>query len=217
MKIGDAINSFTLVGIEGSRGGKFRVRCICGNEKVVKRSLVINGLEKSCGCYKAKSAKARFTKHGEVQHINGKRTASPEYRTWQNMRNRCANPNSQDYRYYGGRGVNIDAEWGDFNNFLRDMGRRPSPSHTLERINSNEGYNKNNCCWATRKAQARNRAYAKTKAWELAEQLGVKDTTAHHYIWRVRTKDKGGALNFKHYLSSELEAKVREFIKEKGI
>ena len=98
---------------------------------------------------------------GEVRQINGKRVASPEYRSWQMMKNRCLNPRAQDWEYYGGRGITIDHKWFDFKGFLADMGRRPTLAHTLERRNVDDDYHKGNCEWATREDQARNRRYAK--------------------------------------------------------
>jgi hypothetical protein len=95
------------------------------------------------------------------------------------------------------------------------MGRRPTSKHTLERVDVNKGYSPDNCCWATRQTQARNRNYAKTMAWELGVLMGVKTMTAHHYIWRVRHKDKEG-FNCAR-LSPEKEAIVRAFMQEKGI
>ena len=102
-----------------------------------------------------------MTTHHEVRQINGKRVATPEYRAWQNMKNRCGNPRGQDYAYYGKRGIDFDPEWGRYKNFLRDMGRRPTPKHTLEPKNGSLGYCKDNCLWATRKTQSRNRNYVK--------------------------------------------------------
>ena len=99
--------------------------------------------------------------HGEVKQVNGKRVASPEYRSWQMMKNRCLNPKAEDWEYYGGRGIRICKRWRDFDCFLEDMGRRPSTTHTLERKNTDGAYCKSNCKWATRQAQARNRNYAK--------------------------------------------------------
>ena len=152
---------------------------------------------------------------GEVKYVNGKRVASPEYRTWQMMRNRCLNPNAQDYEYYGGRGVTICDQWGTFEGFLADMGRRPAPEYTLDRIDSDGAYEPSNCRWATRKEQSRNRSYAKTQAYKLAEQLGVKSMTAHHYIWQVRAKDRGITKGV--WIEGELEMKVRTFLKEQGV
>lgn len=151
----------------------------------------------------------RHTK-GEVRYVNGKRIASPEYRAWQLMKNRCLNPQSRDYAYYGERGVSIHPAWLDFNGFLADVGRRPSPAHSLDRIDGARGYEPGNVRWATRQTQARNRAYAKTKAWELAAQLGVKVMTAHHYIWRVRAMDAGRPADS---IAPDLADKVRAFLR----
>jgi hypothetical protein len=132
--------------------------------------------------------------HGEIRKIDGKRTPSPEYRSWQTMKNRCSNPRARDWAYYGGRGITVCKEWIDsFETFLRDMGRRPSPTHTLDRIDGDSGYCAANCRWATRRTQARNRAYTRDvtwvgvtlKVWQWAERLHVRASTIHHYLWRM--------------------------------
>ena len=102
-----------------------------------------------------------MTYAGEVKCINGKRVATPEYRSWQMMKNRCLNPRAYDWKYYGGRGINICDAWHLFSNFIADMGRRPTPEHTLERQHTDKDYYKDNCYWATREQQARNRRYCK--------------------------------------------------------
>lgn len=148
--------------------------------------------------------------HGEIQRIDGKRVASPEYRSWQMMRNRCNNPKARDYPYYGGRGITICKRWDKFENFLADMGRRPAAAYTLERKRTNGNYTPRNCIWATRETQARNRPYAKTKAWLFAEQRGISINTARHMIWQVRAKDRGAGTRFD--LSPEPEAATRAFL-----
>jgi len=150
---------------------------------------------------------------GEVRLVDGKRIATPEYRSWQMMKNRCNNPKARDYAYYGGKGIRVCKRWeSSFAAFLEDMGRRPTDKHTLDRINTAKNYTPSNCRWATRETQARNRPYAKTKSWLLAERLGVKRATAAHMIQQVRAKDRGNTRWFE--LSAEREELVRNFLKE---
>ncbi len=91
--------------------------------------------------------------HGQC--FKSKKT--PEYKAWAEMRSRCFNPKNRIFKYYGGRGISICSEWNNFENFFKDMGRKISPRHSLERSNNEIGYNKDNCVWATRNEQARNK------------------------------------------------------------
>lgn len=82
---------------------------------------------------------------------------SPEYRAWAALRHRCSNPNFPAYKYYGGRGIAFCERWGTFENFYADMGPRPSPDHSVERIDNDGNYEPSNCRWATKKEQCRNK------------------------------------------------------------
>lgn len=79
------------------------------------------------------------------------------YRSWRSMRNRCLNRQATQYARYGGRGITICKEWDSFTQFYKDMGERPSPAYTLDRIETNGSYEAANCRWATYRQQLNNK------------------------------------------------------------
>lgn len=85
------------------------------------------------------------------------KTHQLEYRAWNGMLLRCHNPKNNGFANYGGRGIKVCKRWFLFANFLKDMGTRPSPGHSLDRGDNNRGYSKQNCRWATRSEQQSNR------------------------------------------------------------
>jgi hypothetical protein len=99
------------------------------------------------------SRKGIPSKHGHF--VNGRQ--SPEYRTWAAMLSRTRNPSHSRYPNYGARGIKVCDRWLDFSNFLLDMGLKPSPYHSIERKNNDDGYNPSNCIWATLDLQSYNK------------------------------------------------------------
>ena len=125
-------------------GATWNCICVCGNNTEVASSKLRSGHTKSCGCLK-KDTKSNL-KHGLANK-------SSTYKTWKEMRNRCNNPNATQYKWYGAKGIRVCKEWEDYAVFLEDMGDRPL-GKTLDRIDPEIGYSKNNCRWATPKEQA---------------------------------------------------------------
>lgn len=174
-----------------SRDNRFLWECLCdcGNIIHTKTYLLNNGETKSCGCY-SKQVLLNFSiKHG----FAGRKTKTPEFTTWLAIRTRCRNPNLPNSHVYVGKGIKVCKRWeNSFPLFLKDMGVRPSPKHSIDRINNNGDYKPSNCRWATSKEQGRNKStnvmltYNKKtmciSAW--AETLGIKDG---NFRWHLKS------------------------------
>jgi hypothetical protein len=96
------------------------------------------------------------TRHLTKRPLEGHMAQRPEYFVWKEMHRRCS-PNHQSFKHYGGRGITVCERWNVFANFIADMGPRPHPKLTLERINNDGNYEPGNCRWATWKEQYANK------------------------------------------------------------
>jgi hypothetical protein len=161
-------------------------KCDCGNKKRIRGADLKNNRTKSCGCL-------RIT-HGLSKNIL--------FPVWQQIIQRCNNPNNKQYKNYGKRKIKVCWRWSNknpkgFANFLKDVGEKPSPNSQIDRINNNKGYSPKNWRWATPEQQARNtrhnhllkyneKEYCLAK-WE--EVTGIKQATIRYRIkkgWSVK-------------------------------
>lgn len=152
---------------------KWKCQCKCGRIRIVLGQSLQERKSNSCGI-----GKCDYRKHGQ--------SYTPEYLAWRAMLDRCYKPNVKMYKRYGGRGISVCSKWrSSFENFLKDMGQRPSSDYSIDRINNNGNYAPKNCRWATRNQQSNNirsnrRLRLKNKNHTIAEwsrKFGVSHAT----------------------------------------
>jgi hypothetical protein len=142
----------------GVDGKQWRVecQCDCGKRTNAQTYNLLKGRHHSCGCLQREQQSKRRTQHG-ASWGGDNHLGTPEYRAWRHMRERCLNSKNASYPDYGGRGITISPAWDRFEQFLADVGQRPSPNHSLDRIENDGPYAPGNCRWATPSEQAANK------------------------------------------------------------
>jgi len=139
----EKFGNLTVIGKSTNNGkGIYKTECVCdcGKTHFATTSKLKSGRTKSCGC--------KRIKHG----LHG----TPEYVIWGAMIQRCNNPKSCNYKNYGGRGISVCESWLKFENFINDIGKRPSSKHSIDRLDNDGNYTPGNCEWRTTKQQRSN-------------------------------------------------------------
>ncbi len=175
---GQKFNRLTVIEFAEIRRGRayWLCQCECGKNLIADGHQISSGSTKSCGCWHKDRWHKVITKHGKQN--------TRTYKIWAGVKKRCTNPNAQNWKYYGGRGIKLAEEWHTFEGFLADMGEA-AEGMTIERIDNDGDYCPENCKWATVKEQARNMKTNVLVEWngekktiaEWAEILGMKYTT----------------------------------------
>jgi len=178
--------------IAKNRNALWKCECDCGRTIIAYSGRLIAKRLRSCGCLRKELLIKSHTTHGLSE--------KPVYITWAIMIQRCTNPKHPNYKYYGGRGIKICKEWMRFENFFADMGDRPK-GLTLDRINNNGNYEKENCRWATMTQQARNSRIYKSNT------TGVKGVGKEKGKFRVGI-GVNGKYKFLGYFISLADAKT---------
>jgi len=145
-----------------SRHARWLCQCECGCVKTVRGGHLRKGATQSCGCLNRELSSERKITHG-LRH-------DPLYRLWNNVKDRTTNPNNPKYQHYGGRGIKMHPKWlEDVESFIKyilnALGPKPSPKHTLDRIDNDEDYVPGNLRWATASQQLKNRRPRNQQTW----------------------------------------------------
>lgn len=157
LKPGEAFGRWTVVRTAkptSKNAERVECVCVCGTTRVLQVWNLVLGTTKSCGCLRREIASRRNLSHGQAR----KGRTSPEYAAWSNMIYRCYNPHFPKFESWGGRGITVCARWREsFAAFFEDVGPRPSPDHSVDRIDNDGHYEPSNVRWADDRTQNINR------------------------------------------------------------
>ena len=197
---GQKFGRILVLGYVGRSNSKavWSCRCDCGNTATPTVGALEKGRTVSCGCYSLEAFTQRVTKHNMSR--------SRLYHKWTNIISRCEYTKNQHYVHYGGRGITVCDRWRNFENFLADMGPRPGPEYSIERIDNDLGYSPENCKWATRSQQNEN-----TRRNHILEYEGEQLTISQ---WAKRQELTVAALNGRLRLGWNIKDALTTPVKE---
>lgn len=166
----------------GNKERQWFCLCDCGESKVIQQGSLRRGRTLSCGCYSSEATSKRNYRHGMSKESY--------YHVWSAMIQRCDNPREKHYHLYGGRGITYDLKWKEFTGFWHDMSEGYSNGLTLDRIDPNGNYCKENCRWVSYELQARNiRKLANNKSGVTGVYKGTSGSGYRSWMAEWRTLD----------------------------
>lgn len=209
--LGEQIGDWTVLSVSPTMHSvRVVARCVCGRDLTLPiRTILAKGAQ-NCGC--------------RPNRVRERLSESMTYKSWRSMLQRCTRPRHNEFRLYGGRGIRVCERWRAFENFLADMGERPSHQHSLDRIDNDGNYEPGNCRWATAKEQTRNRRVTRMLTFrgatrslsDWAELIGMPRHTLHsrivNYGWtaeRALTEPVSDAVEIQRRATEASAAKRR--------
>ena len=186
LRVGKLVALSMLPELTPWKRAQWLVQCDCGKQKVVLASNLQAGKSLSCGCVGKQKNSERLTKHGGSE--------TNLYEVWCSMLARCGRPTAKQYANYGARGIKVCDRWKDFANFAADVGEKPSPKHSLDRINNDGDYEPSNIRWATPAEQVRNTRRnilitvngEKRLMLDVAASNGISRGTVYHRLFHYK-------------------------------
>jgi hypothetical protein len=182
---------YSLHGRAGGGGLMWLCRCSCGQWPIILASSLLRSEQPtlSCGCWAREKQRQAVTTHGDSQRC-------PEYLAYASAKSRCTNPNVKNYRDYGGRGIQF--RFSSYQEFIQHIGYRPTPRHTLDRIENHGHYEIGNVRWVTWSQQQRNKRNSRLITWQgetkplaaWSEALGITQVALHQRFSRGWSVEK---------------------------
>lgn len=201
---GKRFGRWTVLMIDSEKlGGRIAWKCVCdcGTKRSVIGRDLRNGKSTSCGCISKEKTIQRSFKHGHAKRSGHNIT----YKSWSSMIERCTNPNSKVWSYYGGKGIKVCERWFSYSNFVEDMGERPSLKYSIDRIDPSGNYEPGNCRWADDYEQ---RINSRSGPKNTSGFVGVS-WNSNPGRWHASIGYKGKIINLGYYISFEDAVKAR--------
>ncbi len=201
--LGKKFNSWTVLDRVENKNGEIRYfcRCDCGIIKILYKSSFVCGSSKQCNDCSLKSRRKT------------NKSKNPQYYTWKKMIDRCENIQDKRYKNYGGRGIKVSDDWHIFEKYIMDIGERPSKIHTIDRINNDGNYCKENFKWSTPRQQSNNRSNNKYIFFngekftlsQMAQKLNIRKNVFSNFVRLYPQKDA-----IKHFQESKFKKRPNE-------